>query len=215
MTETTTTWRSRITGYGEADPKTLRPHPGNWRIHPTKQRRAMSDALDEIGWLQGVLVNQRTNQVVDGHMRLDMALRTGAATIPVTYIDLSPAEEATVLATLDPLATLAGMDPEKQAAIAALVATDRDALRALIGLEPALTDREALEHDHTAAFFEDDDPDDGETYGAPPTAIRLIQFIMTEPEYQRVVADLDRIAEREGHETNADTVLWLLETYEP
>jgi hypothetical protein len=107
--------RSRIVGHGEESPDQLLANPLNWRIHPKHQQDAMSGVLQEIGWVQSVIVNRTTGNLVDGHMRVSLALREELPTIPVVYVELSPAEEATVLATLDPLGAAAVTDKQKLA----------------------------------------------------------------------------------------------------
>ncbi len=75
------TWRSRIVGHGDADPQTLVAHPENWRAHPRNQRRAMAGVLDRVGWVQDVIVNRRTGRILDGHLRVALALERGEATV--------------------------------------------------------------------------------------------------------------------------------------
>ena len=96
-------WRNRIVGSGEEAPDQLLANPANWRVHPKAQQEALAGVLDQVGWVQQVLVNRRTGHVVDGHLRVALALSSGAPTVPVLYVDLEPEEEALVLATLDPL----------------------------------------------------------------------------------------------------------------
>src|SRR5438445_7754487 len=60
------------------------------------------------------------------------ALARGITTVPVDYVELSPAEERTILATLDPIAALAGADKEKLEAVLAGVQTDQPALAAML-----------------------------------------------------------------------------------
>jgi DNA modification methylase len=78
------------------DPKTLTPNPKNWRRHPEHQRDALADVLGEVGWAGAALYNEQTGKLVDGHLRLDVALRRG--------------DEAKILATLDPISALATAD---------------------------------------------------------------------------------------------------------
>ena len=59
-------WRSRITGHGEEAPDQLLARPSNWRIHGKAQQAALAGVLDQVGWVQNVLVNQRNEHVVDG-----------------------------------------------------------------------------------------------------------------------------------------------------
>jgi DNA modification methylase len=107
-----TPWQNRIVGHGEEDPMSLVPNPLNWRTHPAHQREALRGSLDSVGWVQQVVLNQSTGHVVDGHARIEEAIRRGEALVPVLYIDLSPAEEAQIVATLDPIAALAGQNDE-------------------------------------------------------------------------------------------------------
>lgn len=69
--------------------------------------------LEEVGWVQQVIINQRTGNLVDGHLRCQLAAREGNKTIPVLYVDIDEAEEELVLATLDPIAAMAATDKAK------------------------------------------------------------------------------------------------------
>ncbi len=130
-------WQNRIIGHGEVNPEELLANPANWRIHPRAQQDAMEGVLDEIGFVQSVLVNQRTGFVLDGHMRVSLALRKESKTIPVAYVDLSPEEEALVLATLDPLGAMAATDSEQLAALLSVVEVEsEDVNRLLAELAP-------------------------------------------------------------------------------
>jgi hypothetical protein len=101
-------WRNRIVGQGTEAPEQLLANPRNWRVHGKTQQAALNGVLDEVGWVQQILVNQRTGHVVDGHLRVTLALRRNEPTVPVIYVDLTEQEEALVLATLDPIGALAG-----------------------------------------------------------------------------------------------------------
>ena len=125
-------WRSRIVGHGAEPPADLVPNERNWRTHPREQQRALSGALDEVGWVQQVLVNRTTGRLVDGHLRVKLALARGEATVPVTYVELSEAEERLVLATLDPLAALADADKARLAALLEELAPADGALAAML-----------------------------------------------------------------------------------
>lgn len=105
--------RNRIVGSGDEAPDQLVANPLNWRIHPQAQQRALRGSLESVGWVQQVMVNKRTGNLVDGHARVEEALSRGEASIPVLYVDLEPEEEALVLATLDPIAAMAGQDDQK------------------------------------------------------------------------------------------------------
>lgn len=125
-------WRNRIVGYGEEAPDQLLAHPGNWRTHPKSQQDALAGVLSDVGVVQNILVNRRSGRLIDGHLRVALALRSDQPAVPVTYVDLSDEEEALILATIDPIAAMAGADAEKLDALLAEVNTDDAAVRALL-----------------------------------------------------------------------------------
>ncbi len=105
-------FRSRIVGEGEEAPDQLLANPLNWRTHPREQLDALEGLLQQVGYVQRVVVNRRTGHLVDGHARVSLALRRHEGTIPVLYVDLSEEEERLVLAALDPIGGMAGTDQE-------------------------------------------------------------------------------------------------------
>ena len=105
--------KNRIVGSGEEQLDQIMFNPRNWRIHPLSQQDALKGVLEEVGWVQQVIVNKRTGNLIDVHLRCQLAAREGAQTIPVVYVDVSEDEEALVLATLDPIAAMAATDKQK------------------------------------------------------------------------------------------------------
>ena len=75
-------WANRITGHGEEAPDQLLANPSNWRNHPKAQREALREVLDSVGYVAQVIVNQRTGQLVDGHLRVEEALFARPAVHP-------------------------------------------------------------------------------------------------------------------------------------
>lgn len=102
--------RSRIVGEGVEAPDQLLANPLNWRTHPKEQVDALEGLLREVGWVQRVIVNRTTGHIVDGHARVELALRRSESAVPVLYVELTEAEERLVLAALDPIGGLAGKD---------------------------------------------------------------------------------------------------------
>lgn len=214
-------WKNRIVGYGEEAPDQLAANPKNWRIHPAFQQDALRGALREIGWVQEVLVNQRTGYVVDGHARVAIAMRDGQATVPVKYLDLSEDEEALVLATLDPLAALAVGDDEQLRSLLEELSADDEGLNRLIesmreedGPEDSV--RDSLVVDHTAKFLESDDPDQSYTGEATAeaylgTSVRQIVLIMDTEQYADALARVRALMTEHDLETTTDVFFWLLD----
>lgn len=108
----TANWRNRIVRQDVVDPSELKANPANWRLHPKEQQSALRGALSSIGWVQNVIVNERTGRIVDGHARVAAATKAGETLVPVVYVDLSEEEELTVLTTLDPIGALATADQQ-------------------------------------------------------------------------------------------------------
>ena len=104
--------KNRIEGQEEVNPEELLAHPFNWRVHPKEQQKALQSSLDKIGLVKQVIVNKKTNHVVDGHLRVNIALRNGEEKIPVVYIDVSKEEEKIIHASLDPLVSLGVADED-------------------------------------------------------------------------------------------------------
>lgn len=104
------TLRSRIVGEGQEAPDQLLANPLNWRRHPEAQHKALEGMLREVGWVQRVIVNKTTGHVVDGHLRVELAMRRGEPSVPVIYVELTPEEEKIVLAAIDPIGGLAETD---------------------------------------------------------------------------------------------------------
>ena len=125
-------WESRIVGHGEAAPADLVGNPRNWRTHPKAQRDALAGVLDQVGWVQDVIVNRRTGYLVDGHARVAVAAQRGETSVPVVYVDLSEDEELLILATLDPLAAMAEADTDALADLLAAITSEDAALTSML-----------------------------------------------------------------------------------
>lgn len=115
-------WVNRIVGHDDVNPKELVSNDLNWRTHPKAQQDALAGTLDDLGIIDDVIVNKRTSDewkdqkgvptIVDGHLRVRLAIKNGEKTIPVKYVDLTPRQENLALATIDPIAALATTDTE-------------------------------------------------------------------------------------------------------
>jgi hypothetical protein len=105
-------FQNRIIGAGSENPEQLLANPKNWRIHPPHQQKALESVLNKVGWVAQVIVNKKTGHLIDGHLRVQTAMRTNQKEIPVLYVELSEAEEDIILASLDPISALAYADTE-------------------------------------------------------------------------------------------------------
>jgi ParB-like chromosome segregation protein Spo0J len=89
--------------------------------------------LDDLGWIQQVVVNQQSGHLIDGHLRVSLALRNNEPTVPVLYVDLDEREEALALATLDPIAAMAVAAKDSLDALLREVDTGSAAVQAMLG----------------------------------------------------------------------------------
>ena len=124
--------KNRIVGSGEEQLDQIMFNPRNWRIHPLSQQDALKGVLEEVGWVQQVIVNKRTGNLIDGHLRCQLAAREGAKTIPVVYVDVSEDEEALVLATLDPIGAMAATDKQKLDELFAGIESENENVRKMM-----------------------------------------------------------------------------------
>lgn len=114
------------------DPRMLRPHNKNPKRHTTIQRRAFEDFAAEIGWAGALLYNERTNTLLDGHLRLQSALETNAERVPVLIVDVAAEEETKILALLDPIGQLFQINKAAFAELAAAIQTNSETLAQLL-----------------------------------------------------------------------------------
>jgi ParB-like chromosome segregation protein Spo0J len=127
-----TNWQDRIIGEGHEAPDQILANPYNFRIHSQFQQASLTGVLETIGWVQRIIINQRSGHLIDGHLRVTLADRYDQPYVPVSYVDLSDDEERLVLATLDPLSALAVHDKAQYESLLRDVHTDNAAIAALL-----------------------------------------------------------------------------------
>jgi hypothetical protein len=127
------TWDNRIVSYGEENPEQLLANPLNWRVHPKAQQMSISGVLDDIGFISPIIVNKTTGHMIDGHMRVSLALRNNVAKIPVVYVELTEQEEREALITLDPITNMAVADMQNLEMLISDLDDVNDAVKLLIG----------------------------------------------------------------------------------
>lgn len=127
------TFKNRIIGHGEKPASEFAFNPLNWRRHPDAQRNALTKILSTIGWVTGVIENQRTGNLIDGHARIEQALKDGDnSPVPFTKVDLSPEEEKQILLLLDPIGTMATTDEEMIRELMGIVGVEDESLLAAL-----------------------------------------------------------------------------------
>lgn len=136
-----TSFENKIVGHEMVPPDQLLANPLNFRVHSHIQKDHMRAMLKEIGWLDEIIVNRNSGVVVNGHMRVDIALTDGEPVVPVRYVDLTEEEENLALATFDNVAALAGTDRDQLDSLLAVTFTDDDGLADFLrSLQPGSTE---------------------------------------------------------------------------
>jgi hypothetical protein len=129
--EKATALKNRIVSRGMMDPAKLKAHPMNFRMHPEPQRKALEAVLSEVGWVQDVIVNKTTGNILNGHLRVDIAKQKGEK-VPTVWVNLTEAEERMILAVFDPIGGLAVVDDDQLAGLLAETTFKSDDLTAMI-----------------------------------------------------------------------------------
>ena len=124
--------RNRIIRHVRVRAGDLVPHEMNPRVHSDAQRRALEMLYEEIGFARSLLAYPLADgrlKLIDGHLRAAM---TPDQEVEVEVIDVSDAEARALLLAIDPLAQLAGYDPEKLDPLREQVEAKSGALKSLL-----------------------------------------------------------------------------------
>jgi len=125
-------------------PQRLAPNDLNWKRHTLPQRKALRAFMDELEerrsdleqpaspWAGALLYNERTDRLLDGHMRLMEALERGDDLAPTLVVDVDEATENLILRFLDQIGTMFAIDDKMLATLDDLVAVESDILKQLI-----------------------------------------------------------------------------------
>lgn len=137
----------RVVTSAVVPPEDLLANPRNFRRHPSAQLDRLQAIIERVGWVDAILVNTRTGFVVDGHARVELAIREGWALVPVDYIDVGPAEELVILRFFDEISAMAYVDDDALAALQADLESE-ESVRQLVTFlastdTPTLDDPEA------------------------------------------------------------------------
>jgi ParB-like chromosome segregation protein Spo0J len=113
-------------------PAELAENPLNWRTHPETQFNALADVIADVGWAGACLFNERTQRLIDGHLRKKIGIVHGSEKIPVLIGNWSEEQEAKILATLDPIGALAEADKGKLETLLREVSTGSEVLQQML-----------------------------------------------------------------------------------
>lgn len=85
----------------------LQNNPLNWRKHPPHQVKALAASIKANGWAGVLMFNETTGHLLDGHARKDLDPKS---IVPVGLGNWTPEQERNILATLDPIGSMAEAD---------------------------------------------------------------------------------------------------------
>lgn len=124
--------RDRVKELRRVPASQLKPSPKNWRTHPREQADALRGVLAEIGFAGAALARELEDGsliLIDGHLRAET---TGDMPIPVLVLDVNEEEANKLLATYDPISSMAHADAEKLETLLREVSSSNDAVNALL-----------------------------------------------------------------------------------
>ena len=70
----------------------------------------MAAVLAVVGWVDEIIVNQTSGHILNGHLRVELAISRHEATVPVKWVEVSLRDELAILASFDPMASMASSD---------------------------------------------------------------------------------------------------------
>jgi hypothetical protein len=158
--------RNRVKSLRMVPASDLRPNPKNWRTHPKAQADALRGVLAEVGLADACLARELPDgslMLIDGHLRAETL---GDGEVPVLILDVTESEADKILATLDPLAAMAGADADKFSELRERFVTNSEAVQQLIdatamqaeSLQMTLDDDAEGSDDHSVEGDDDDSP---------------------------------------------------------
>lgn len=209
--------KDRIVDFRRVPASELRPNPKNWRVHPDGQKQGLKTVLAEIGMADAVIARTMEDgglELIDGHLRTETLTDTP---IPTLIVDLNDAEADTVLATLDPLASLASPDLKALSSLMQGLDTENDSLNILledIADNYSLGFRDLNEQD-TEADYADHDWEEDEQRNRDSLAMKAVVLHLQEKEYDLFYERAFELGDKWNLDNLADVVMRAItETYQ-
>ena len=151
--------RDRIKELKRVKASELVDHAQNWRLHPESQKKALQGVLNDIGFADAVLVRELGDGrygIIDGHCRKELS---GDSDIPVLVLDVDEKEAKKILATLDPLSSMAEMDSVALSSLLAEIETSNADVQSLLdnlnaeAIEAAVMAKPATENSGSVDYY--------------------------------------------------------------
>ena len=109
----------------------LQANTKNWRRHPQWQKDGMQALLENVGYAGALVAYERGGELVliDGHLRQEM---TPDEEVPVLILDVTEDEADVLLASFDPISSMATEDGAALGSLLSTINTQNDALSTLL-----------------------------------------------------------------------------------
>jgi hypothetical protein len=209
--------RDRIKELRRVPAGELIPNPKNWRVHPEAQQDGLRAMLERVGYADAVIARETDAglMLIDGHLRAET---TPDAIVPVLVTDLTEAEADEVLATLDPLASLAEPDVDQLLKLLGGIEEPDASIQALledIGDSYGFNATTLLEQETEAAYQEQDEWLQKHEASPDNSLVNLKVLVLHfEPErYERLLEMASNMGQSESLDSVADVVYRALQLY--
>tara|TARA_Y100000004_G_C8859608_1_gene388426 strand:+ start:217 stop:921 length:705 start_codon:yes stop_codon:yes gene_type:complete len=222
--------KNRIKEHTTVKKSDIRPNPNNWRLHPTEQIEGLKTVLNDIGFVDELLVIEDPEKkakymLIDGEAR--WSVHQADDILPVAVLDLSEDEAKIVLTTFDPISSFAGTDPRKLEEL--MKSTDMTALEQEVSdeMKTLMTDidekfatgYQELPAQETDAYFVENERESlppseymkNVEAGTVPVSAQSIQIKVTPEEYEACMQRLKELAQVYSTNTLSDTFVKLIQ----
>ena len=201
--------KDRIVEFTRVSASDLIPNPKNWRTHPEHQRDGLKSILGEIGFADAVIarcLEDNSLMLIDGHLRAETA---EDAMIPTLVVDVSEEEADLMLATLDPLASLAGTDVGNLTELMRGLSSENDQISVLledIRDNYSIDFHELMEQETDADFIAGNDGI-GDEMNPNITGMKAVVLHLKEDEYEAFYEKAFELGDKWDMDNLSDVVI--------
>ena len=194
--------KDRIKVFKRLPVSQLEDHPLNWRVHGQRQRAALAELMDRIGFAGACLVREigpDRYQIIDGHLRKELA--GDGDTVPCLITDLTDDEAKKLLLTYDPIAEMADIDQEILRQLVDGIEVDMEAMEIIVG--DLMKDVGPVPDDSDGIY-------EGAGAGAeatPTSDVRMVQLFMDSGTFDVFQGNVEILREEFAVDTGSDAVI--------
>lgn len=185
----------------------LNANPKNWRKHSKRQKDAFKEILSSVGFAEALIAYEDEDKelvLINGHMRTGTVGKNDM--IPVLVLDVTEEEADTLLLTMDPLASLSGIEKDNLKLLLEGAEFEDGALSEI--MSDLATDAQL---DLTPSIPEEDEEDEGgheeeEEDEAPPSHVRMLNLFLDDETFPEFTELVEKLSDVYGTDNTTDTV---------